>query len=444
MRKVLLVLLVSVVGLAAPQITPTPFRFGLIYWVGMNPLPLPRCYPSPAGIVATMFEFFGFPSPETIGEWWVPEKAEGADREALRAQLVAEGKLSPSGFLAPTLEPDTYWIIRPLKLGEREISPLVLMLFPDVEHLNAELRNYMIGGLFVPDGEWECAELPWEPWICELLGRNFPPTVFVAFVEITPEPFISWSIFHEIAHWVFHVWLEENGVPDELVPPLLLEGLAEYTEAKVSATPEILVRCRELAAVWAQEGSLVDTPFPLIHEVGASLVEFLVQKMGWKEFLSALPSFILEWENYVAAWEPEWRAWLPTKISDRAQVLYQAELQLLGTCAAMVNPLFPEARKRVQGIRSTEDIVQFWNFLEGPVPGPSPELWAALERREFTFLHVAKALGREDLYSQALELLADLQELREEGNWEKYVALFLRGVREIVGRVSETLEVPVP
>jgi len=63
MRRVALlcVLLVGLVGIAAPTITPTPWRYGVIYWVG-GPPQHPEAYVNMAtNWVERVFRFWGLP-----------------------------------------------------------------------------------------------------------------------------------------------------------------------------------------------------------------------------------------------------------------------------------------------------------------------------------------------------------------------------------------------
>ena len=436
-KALVLVLLFGFVGLAAPTVTPTPWRYGVIYWVGEVPQ-RPEAYVNMAtNWVERVFRFWGlFPVPQPSAAWATPEVVEATTRAEARALLGSD--LPPEAVLAVGPEPGTFWVLQPRLLGERRIQPLTLVVFPDVPALQDAVGHYGVGALFAL-GEDEEREL-WdvaEPWLAELVGELGAPAVLApraGLPPFTPKDYFLHALAHEVAHWAMVVWAQCQGLTAARIPPLLREGLATYTQLSFLVTPGKVPPSllHPVAALWARTGSLTAVPHTFTYEVGVSLVDFLVRRHGWERLLVLLPEYLSSWEEHLGGWDEPWRAWLAGDLPPEAHVLFRIVAEALPLCARMVQPLFPQAWDLVASLRTEEDLERFWDLFSQPLPPPSPELWEALRRRERMFAHLAlDPETGEELRRGAQDLLGRLERLREQGEWEAYTTAFLEGVRRL-------------
>ncbi len=443
-KALLLVLLLGVVGLAAPTVTPTPWRYGVIYWVG-GPPQHPEAYVNMAtNWVERVFRFWGLlPVPQPSAAWATPEVVEAPTRAEARALLGSD--LPPEAVLAVGPEPGTFWVLRPLLLGERRMQPLTLVVFPDVPALQDAVGHYGAGALFAlgEDEErehWEVAE----PWLAELVGELGAPAVLApraGLPPFTPQDYFLHALAHEVAHWAMVVWARGQGLAADGIPPVLREGLATYTQLSFLVTPGMVPppMLHPVATLWARTGSLTAVPRTFTYDVGVSLVDFLVRRHGWERLLVLLPGYLSSWEEHLVGWDEPWRAWLVGAPPPGAHVLFRIIEEGLPLCARMVQPLFPQAWDLVASVRTEADVDRFWKVFSQPVPPPSPELWEELRRRERMFSHLAVDREVEDeVRRRARELLSRLDELRGRHDWAAYTAAFLEGVRALFG-----LPVPV-
>jgi len=97
----------------------------------------------------------------------------------------------------------------------------------------------------------------------------------------------------------------------------------------------------------------------------------------------------------------------------------------------MLEPLLPPPEE--VPLESREDIDRLRAQLKGPFLEPEPEVWGELAKRERTFLAVSW-WGSEGCEAppEVAGLLEELRAAREAGDWERYIATFLRGIEEVI------------
>lgn len=433
---VLLVLLLGLIGIAAPTLVPTPWRYGAIYWVGAVP-EYPQAYVNMASNRADqVFRFWGMVSPRASGDWETRRVVTAPNREEARRDLGED--FSPAGLVVPSPEEGTFWALPPLLLGEREIQPLTLLVFPDLRALQDAYGVYGMGAAFFYPGAREVCPSLLEPWFRDLLAHLEGPVVIVSIEGSRPassEDRFLQNIAHEVAHWATWLWCEMHGVDMRDLAPLLLEGLADYTTIALHYGPPDRLPLPPgylypAAAVWSQKGRLQDTPPPLYYEVGLSLVDFLVRRLySFSRVLNSLPELVKDWAGRLAEWEGEWQDWFKGGLAPMAHVRYRIITEGVYFAAQMVQPLIPTAWDFASQITTEAQIDRFWALFSGPTAEPSPEAWKELRKWERLFSCLAETEGiPEEVRAYSQEIVDRLRTLREAEDWAGYAAAYLEVV----------------
>ena len=439
-RTACVMALLGAVGLLAlGSAVPTPWQYGVIYWVEGVPERVQDYVNVATHMVRQVFGAWDLPIPRPTGEWQSPLEV-AAGREEARRELGPD--FPPLGIVVPGPADGVFWALPPLRLGDREIPPLTLVVFPDREGFGTACGNYLAQGLFSPDPGRSCDSEIWEPWLQELVGDNPSPAVLVVFGEGWGAEIDAFRevLAHELSHWAFLLWCESHGLDMWGVPDLLLEGLAEYTVIQAYRLRLYMIPPAEahpLAAMWAREHGLADVPLWLSYPVGYSLVDFLVRRHRWGRFLVLLPDYIGNWEENLARWEPEWREWLleglpevEERAGERLHLSFEVASELIPAWIMLEPLLSPLEELRLE---SREDLDRLRAQLEGPFPEPEPGVWEELAKRERTFLAVSWwGSGGCDTPPEVAELMEELRVARETGDWERYIATFLRGIEEVI------------
>jgi len=259
---------------------------------------------------------------------------------------------------------------------------------------------------------------------------------------------------HEIVHWLQHVFGPEHVV--------LSEGMARRTEDAWEGDNSF----QRMAAVFAESGSLLEVPWPLAYDVGASFTDYVWSQSIhdrvelWESSCSRSTNICEDYEALVDYREEGWRASLsgmePTE-ADR--VLLEAKLQELTLVQAMLKPVLSQSASDVlstiyvfQGTQ--EDLAQFWDLISVLPIEPDEAAWQALEERERTLLHVAMRnaeyaappspsgellLSTTDVFWLGEvdpgilgPVLGELADLREAGDWPGYYGRYVELLREII------------
>ncbi len=437
----------AVSALGAPPLTPMPWRYGVVYWVGEVPP-----YPSAMINVIThkVERALGWmnlvPYPKPDEGWARPLEIHASDRAEAKALLPPDF----SAALVPGPQPETFWALHPLRYQEREIPPLVVAIFPDVGFLQDALGHYgAVGVLSIPHpAKQPLLRLLWEEWLDALVPEDVPLLALPLRSDPIPLPIHFEAVLaHEAVHWATWIWCLVQGLNLKDLSLLLVEGLAEYAALvwNLGSFGERMptAQLHPVAAYWAQNQGLKDFPEGLAGALGASLLDFLARKHGWSRLLVLLPGFIARWNAYLEEWEPEWKAWFKGPVVDLKAVVELAEQDLF-LCANLLSPLFGRLWDLVLEVGTTRDTERFWRHLDSPWPPATPELWQAMHRRERQFLYIALLHKDEGKRAKAQALLQELRGLREGGDWEGYVGAFIRGVKGLIAGLPVLERVLLP
>jgi len=427
---VLLVLLLGIAGIAAPPITPTPWRYGVFYWVGEAPEHAHAYVNMATNWVDRVFSLWGMGVPRPTGEWRTPQVVATATLGEARS-LLGPG-FPASGVVVPGAEEGTFWVLPPLTVGDREIRPLSLVVFPQMEDMQTALCAFHAAGVFFldpPSSEWlALLDSPAAALLREIEG----PAIVL---PVVGKDYFLHILAHEIAHWATLVWADGHGLDMAGLPLLLMDGLAEYTHVTLAygepgRHPGPPASLHAVAAAWAHRGGLVDVPSQLDDFVGLSLVDFLVREHHhFVRVLDLLPSFLSDWNALLAEWEGEWREWLRGEVPPRVPVYVRLLVEEVFFVASLVEPLFPGVWDVVRGITTEEGVALFWDDISGPPPPPTPDALQKLRARECMF-RLATQLESvpPDVRAQVRELLERLGRLWDAQDWDGYAATFVEAV----------------
>ncbi|GAB4307417.1 MAG: hypothetical protein Kow0097_07520 [Candidatus Bipolaricaulota bacterium] len=437
----LCVLLVGLVGIAAPTITPTPWRYGVIYWVGEVP-ENPEAYLNMATNWAErVFVFWNLtPLPRPTGDWRSPREVPAASREEAREILGPDFPLA--GVIVPGPEEGSFWALSPLLLGEREIRPLTMVVFAGVNALQEAFCRFGTAGFFVPSPTPESFPGFPDRQVAALVTESEGPVVVVPLEgrpPFAPNDDFLMLLAHEMAHWATLVWAEEHGLSMDEMPRLLTEGLADYTlyslhSRPLHRLPAKPVEIHSVSAAWARRGGLADVPGSLVYSVGLSLVDFLVRKehTHFVRVLNKLPEWLEDWPSSLAQWEVEWRDWLGGEVDPGAVVHQRILLDGVFAWAQLVEPLFPDVWVLVRGIEQEEDVGVFWDYIFGPIPTPSEAALEEMRKREC----VLQLMAQDDevppeIRGRAMGYLERLRGLWDAGDGDGYAATFIEALRSL-------------
>jgi|Deesub1362A_J573_1020465.scaffolds.fasta_scaffold06447_2 hypothetical protein len=426
--SILVTTFVALALLGAPTLEVQRWWYGAVYWVGGAPEQATAYLNTMANLARYSVAVWEIPVPSRMDE---PQAVEAPDAAHAQTRL----DLSPPGMVIPGPQPGHWWGLPPLQLDDLAVPPLILIVFPTLEELQEELGNFEIVAGFSLPHAFRCShQLAWlSPWLAGLLTQLEGPVLFLS-LETESRAFFHHTLAHELRHWGFWLWCQLEGIEFEKLPLLWLEGLAEFSLLPRSAQRLSPLELYPAAAYWAREGGLLEVPRWLSYQVGASLVHLLVSKHRWQRFLVLLPEYLRGGEELLAAWEPEWRAWLsgelPRELEERLRALFQGMEQRLVQCAGMLKPIFPQAWELL--FAGPERWPHFWELVGQPWPSPTPERWEELQVRERAF--VLRLVDKESctLPPEVSELLDRLAQLREEGRWEEYLAAYVEGVHTLI------------
>jgi len=456
MRKgivgIVILLWVAVLGLSAPTYTVTPWPYGAIVWVQTPPENAQSLADCATGAVQDVFRFWGLPLPAPAGNWAHPVQTSAqAWNQGMMAKLQ-----SPSVPLAELLNPDyslvhgtplpeagsdTLLIIPAPSWGGEKIPPMIIGVYPDYELMDAACGDYSIAGLYGPP-------VPLRDLM--LQGATGPSASLVPILASKWDIIISrgddwrFALYHELAHWATHLACMEMGIDFDSLPPVIKEGIADYTAHRLLKEEGYW---KAVAAAWGQAGGeLTHVPPPLYYDVGTSVVSYLVARRGREGFLHSLSAFAADWGSEAARIAPGWRTTVGgSRLSESDRALYEAELERLGLCAWLLDPVIsPEARRLITRIYADQgklsDIDAFWNIISAVPPRPSEDSWDRLARREGTFRLVQYRDGdRSGTRMARARVEVNLREYRENGDWQDYYTWFIRGLGTVIaawGKVS--------
>jgi hypothetical protein len=410
-----------------PPYTLIPWPDGAIMWVQPIPEDHTALMTEASRAVESVFAFWNLPVPTPPPDWETPPQdiPEGHLQRSMEEFVNTGGDLRtwfetrPAEVCDP--ESDTIWTLEALRWGENEISPLILIVFPDRETMNTTVKDYSFSGRFYPYG---CC------WRNAVEPKCLSGTETVA---LTPFDFEQ-TLLHELAHWLFALWCEEIDLDPSAFQPLIYEGFAEYTEASLVRDEDWTL----IATAWSTGNDLTTVPFHMAYPLGTRVVSDLVNQRGKEEFLHDLPELVHSWEEEISTLSEDWQtAALVAKLTDGDWAHYRAQLQDLRLCAWMLDPILPTEAQPVldrlfSGSGTRDDIDLFWQLASMSDPEPSVDIWEKLTRRESTFRHVQTRSDDPDLRMARAHVEVKLRKYRFEEDWENYLHWFIQGVRDVV------------
>jgi hypothetical protein len=270
----------------------TSWAYGAVVWPGRvsTYLTVPEQFVERlASAAREAFAFWGFDPPEPLDAWESPVAYPGR----LRVVGPHDVRIVDDATGEETLVPNLAWE------GHR-LSPLVVIPFVGGwRMLDALGATATFGAQFCyrplvrsyPDAE---------DWVHEV-GRGYRTIVCASYAGDD-------VLIHECTHWFQWEWCAANDVVPQMIPKVILEGMAEAASAHAENP---VFAPWELRAVldWAEEHCLSDgVGAASAYTVGESLVTYLVDELGPEGFLATLSDWALRPAEPIALYEPGWRA----------------------------------------------------------------------------------------------------------------------------------------
>jgi hypothetical protein len=270
----------------------TSWAYGVVVWPGRvsTYLTVPEQFVGRlASAAREAFAFWGFDPPEPLDAWESPVAYPGR----LRVVGPHDVRIVDDATGEETLVPNLAWE------GHR-LSPLVVIPFVGGwRMLDALGATATFGAQFCyrplvrsyPDAE---------DWVHEV-GRGYRTIVCASYAGDD-------VLIHECTHWFQWEWCAANDVVPQMIPKVILEGMAEAASAHAENP---VFAPWELRAVldWAEEHCLSDgVGAASAYTVGESLVTYLVDELGPEGFLATLSDWALRPAEPIALYEPGWRA----------------------------------------------------------------------------------------------------------------------------------------
>jgi hypothetical protein len=426
---VALILLCVVPAVAAAlTYTLTPWPYGVIAWVQMEPAHLQTIISSATQAVNDVFSFWDQP---------IPTPAEGWDQfKPMPRGAWGDSNYDPftAGFLpvpSPTLS-DIWEIPLPSWKGEK-LLPLILIVFLDEDFMEEWTDRYTAGGLFnywyLKEGIGTGIPLVSIRSLFQLVHRSYSITYCPSSYFFAGE-----TLRHELSHWLFQLSCRKEGIDPETFSPLIIEGFAEYTSTTLSEDKYWQI----VAAGWAEDHGLSDVPSFMCYSVGASLMEFLVERYGVDGVLNDLTNLSENWNQVAVNITPAWRTWASSiDLTEGDRAYYEATVERLWLCKSILGPVFPFKALGIvlrlyDRAGTIEDIDRFWQIISAPAPRPSDEVWQQMRPGEKTIAEVGNAYDDKDLQNLASINAFRLRELRELGEWDEYYDLLIASLREVI------------
>ncbi len=434
---------VAVLGFPSPTTyTLTPWPYGAIVWVQSPPENAQAMIDYATEAVQEVFSFWDLPVPAPAANWARPvQTSSQAWYRGMMGQIQSPS-VPITGFIGrdyslirgtpvPKADSDELLILPAPSWDGEKTSPLIVGIYPDRESMDAACGDYSLGGAYGP---------PLSPRRLISHGATGPSASLAPILASESDIIISrtgdwrFAVVHELAHWLTDLVCMNEGIDLHSLPSVIVEGIADYTAHSLLGDAR---SWEKVAAAWAQAGGeLTHVPPPLYHDVGTSVVSYLVKREGTRGFLESLPELAADWTDEAGRITPGWRAMIiGVRLSESDRALYEAKLERLDLCAWLLDPVIPpEARAVVDGLYTDRgnlsDIDAFWNIISTVPPRPSKDSWEELARREDTFRLVQSRDGADGEERAQVEVA--LRRYREAGDWQNYYTWFVNGLREVI------------
>lgn len=453
----------SAVGIAAEpsSIAIEPWPLGLIVYLGIDP---PSDIQSDGAhlmeTVNAICEFWDVEPPVPHDDW---EQAMDSTRPSWNGLQFRHRWTLPSVSDEVRLR----WYQCSLDWDVAILRECMVAIFPDKETLGNAFASYSYRAAYAPVS----LTYKWRG-ILDDRGSYYLPGPVIALTESDFREHHE-ILLHEMTHWLFSdtYSFECEHLPGSAMR-IVAEGAASLSEG-LAGSPS---RAWTVAAQFAEEGSLLEVPRPLMYSIGETVVEVMKEEgiplpttlevdddgYPWPECTSqkcGASSQCPDWAMLVSTVEEAWlnRTRLVDEISTADRVRYEAEMQRLGVVEAMLDPILDEEAHDIldeirAGLGDEDSIDHFWALATSP-PGskywnPNLRIAEDLENREMTFVQIAisNALyaappapgsvayaGMDEADSSvALRKIARLVGFRELELWSDYFEEYLALIQEII------------
>ena len=269
----------------------TSWAYGVVVWPGRvsTHLTVPEQFVGRlASAAREAFAFWGFDPPEPLDAWEHPVAYPGR----LRIVGPHDVRIVDDATGEETLVPNLAWE------GHR-LSPLVVIPFVGGwRMLDALGATATFGAQFCyrplvrsyPDAE---------DWVHEV-GRGYRTIVCASYAGDD-------VLIHECTHWFQWEWCAANDVVPQMIPKVILEGMAEAASAHAE-NPVFAAWEHRAVLDWAEKHSLSDgVGAASAYTVGESLVAYLVGELGPEGFFETLDDWGSRPAELIALYEPGWR-----------------------------------------------------------------------------------------------------------------------------------------
>ena len=291
-RSIAFLIAVATIGLVAgatetPSIEFMAWRYGVIAWIGQKPAGWDAISSTATEAVEDVFTLWELPVPEPTGNWENP---------SLNPRHFGSSKVSQ--VLKRNPATGEMWRLNPLRWGDEETHPLLLILFPDAETMAEATRKTTLGGFLYESG------LGSKVWFQGL--TDVPRSIFCLAGDVR-------VLRHELAHWMTSVSLGWPGYLAACIPDYVMEGIADHTAEILGGTAysQQSRGLQPLVGDWTSEHSLTDEGVEYNpYWIGTSLVSYLFLKMGPSELLASLPRWCSTRTTMLLEHQPGWHAYL--------------------------------------------------------------------------------------------------------------------------------------
>ena len=445
--SLVVLVLVSAAGVCADY-TITPWPYGAIVWVQTPPENAHAIIEYATKAVNDVFSFWGLPTPVPAANWAHPVQTSSqalyqSEMNRIQSpsvpitQFLRHGHSLGNGVAIPEANSDNVLILPAPTWNGRKIRPLIIGTYPDRELMGTTCDDYSFSGIYgVPPARIEIL-ISRHQQVPPASASLIPILASESDIILTCSGDWRYVLDHELAHWLTDLVCTAAGTSLSALPQMIREGIAEYTAHSLTGEAS---HWKAVATVWAQSNSdLQNVPPPLYYDVGTSVVSYLVQQEGMKEFLRSLPKLTTNWDKQAVAITPGWRASLHYMLVTMGDhVLYEAESERLDLCAWMLDPVFPSAARSLlskidSGKGNPSDIAQFWKIISVVPPQPPQDVWEKLVRREDTFRWVQYRDGDHNGERMArARVEAALRKYHEAKDWDNYYTWFVTGLRTVI------------
>jgi hypothetical protein len=428
---VVAVFLVGLAVAASPTYTLTPWPYGVVVLVQTPSIDQQQFIDEATQAVQDVFSFWDLPIPVPALDWATPTQTSSQawydawwSTAAQTPSLILEGMdpLAPgygayykiNGSPFPLADSGELLIVPAPAWGDGKTLPLLIGLF------TGNVAGYTLSRLEETGQEEKYTML-------RLLSE-------IETIVLSPQGNWQHTLRHELALWAYWLWGSKNQVNLFDLPKMITKGFADYTACTLSERDA----WRSVAAIWSREGNLTDLPWPLLYNVGTSIVDLLVQEKGKDGLLEMLVDPTADWDNVISLLTPAWRESLvDVTLSSGDLARYEATLEGFSLCRRMLAPVLSSEADEIidqlyDGRGTMVDIDRFWDLVSPLPPEPSEETWQALIARIPTFIIVQYKDSDPDIRMVRAHVEINLDKYGDERDWSNFYPWFIKGLRDVI------------